>query len=147
MIEIIAGGDAAAGAVDAEDDGLDGLVLGGLFDLFVDVAEQPFEEDAVDLDDGDLVAGRGRAGVGFLDQARGFAGEAANGQAAAKGDDDDAGGDVEQEGEDKGAAEEGPAGRAGGGTGRMAAGSALRDVAHGRCPGGCVGGAVVLQGS
>ena len=38
-VQVVAGGDAAAGTVDAQDDGLDGVVLGGLLDLLVDVAE------------------------------------------------------------------------------------------------------------
>src|SRR5262249_12724842 len=55
LVQLVTGGDAAAGAVDAEHHGLDLRVLRGPVDLPLVVADQPLHDQAVHADNGDLV--------------------------------------------------------------------------------------------
>ena len=55
MVDVIAAADAAAGAIDAEDHGLDVLVFHGRVDRPLDEAVFAFRNDALDRQDDDLV--------------------------------------------------------------------------------------------
>ena len=57
MIDIIAAADAAAGAIDAEDHGLDVFVFHGRVDGPLDEAVFAFQDDALDRQDDDFVLG------------------------------------------------------------------------------------------
>ena len=57
MVEIVAAADAAAGAIDAEDHGLDVLVFHGRVDRPLDEAVLGFQDDTLDRQDDDLVLG------------------------------------------------------------------------------------------
>ena len=62
MVKVVAAADAAAGAIDAEDHGLDVLVFHGRVDRPLDEAVLAFLDDALDRQDDDLVLPRsGRA--------------------------------------------------------------------------------------
>ena len=57
MVKVVAAADAAAGAIDAEDHGLDVLVFHGRVDRPLDEAVLAFQDDALDRQDDDLVLG------------------------------------------------------------------------------------------
>ena len=55
VVDVVALGDRTAGAVDANDDGLDVFVLGGLLYLPEGVVGQAFHQHAVNAHNGDLI--------------------------------------------------------------------------------------------
>ena len=55
FVQVVAGGDGAARAVDADHDGLHSIILGRGFDLLLRVRRQPFQQNPVDLNDGDAI--------------------------------------------------------------------------------------------
>src|SRR5262249_32206293 len=57
VVEVVTGGDAAPGAVNAQNDGLDGAIPGGLLDLLFGEGVHALHQNAVDRDDSDLVSG------------------------------------------------------------------------------------------
>jgi hypothetical protein len=126
-MKIVTGGDASAGTIDAEDHRLDVLVGSGLFNLLVRVAEQPFQDDAVEGDDGHLVAGAALASVVLLRQLAGFP-LGHHGDAEAEHQDKHGADEIEREGKDEGAAEER------GSACRWSGSTRLRDIAHEEAP-------------